>query len=182
MLLTEIWNSMMLKRKKVKYGKNLHISGRVYFHGLKDRIVLGNGVTIISTADVNPTSGFGHSHFRVEGKGKIIIGNNVGLSHVNITSYDSIEIEDNVLIGSGVKVWDTDFHPIKYDERVIREEANSKPIIIREGAFVGACSIILKGVIIGKHAVVGAGSVVTKDVPDNEIWAGNPAKFVKSVE
>ena len=57
----------------------------------------------------------------------------------------------------------------------------TKPVLIRQGAFIGAHSIILKGVTIGRHSVIGAGSVVTHDVPDNEIWAGNPAVFVKRI-
>ena len=55
------------------------------------------------------------------------------------------------------------------------------PIVIDDGAFVGTRSIILKGVRIGKNAVVGAGSVVICDVPDNQVWSGNPAKFVKNI-
>lgn len=47
---------------------------------------------------------------------------------------------------------------------------------------IGACSIVLKGVTIGKNSVVGAGSVVTKSIPDNEVWAGNPAKFIRKVD
>lgn len=57
----------------------------------------------------------------------------------------------------------------------------SKPILIKEGAFIGAHSIVLKGVTIGKYSVIGAGSVITKDIPDNEVWAGNPARFIKKL-
>lgn len=52
-------------------------------------------------------------------------------------------------------------------------------IKICDGAFIGAASIICNTVTIGHNAIVGAGSVVTKDIPDNEIWAGSPAKFIK---
>lgn len=46
---------------------------------------------------------------------------------------------------------------------------------------MGAYCIILKGVTIGDNSVIGAGSVVTRDVPANEVWAGNPARFMKKL-
>ncbi|MCM1223615.1 MAG: acyltransferase, partial [Lachnospiraceae bacterium] len=52
-------------------------------------------------------------------------------------------------------------------------------VYIKKGAYLGMNTIICKPVTIGENAVVGAGSIVTKDVPDNEVWAGNPAKFIK---
>lgn len=50
---------------------------------------------------------------------------------------------------------------------------------IKRGAFLGANTVIVKPVTIGENAVVGAGSIVTKDIPDGEIWAGNPARLIK---
>lgn len=80
-------------------------------------------------------------------------------------------------------ICDTDFHSIEYAYRIEKPDSHVKtaPIFIGEGAFIGARSIILKGVNIGKHSVIGAGSVVTKNVPDNEIWAGNPARFIREL-
>ncbi len=52
-------------------------------------------------------------------------------------------------------------------------------IIIRRGAYIGCNTIICKPVTIGENAVVGAGSIVTKDIPANEVWAGNPARFIR---
>ena len=52
-------------------------------------------------------------------------------------------------------------------------------IVIEDGAFIGAGTIITKPCTIGKNSIVGAGSVVTKDIPSDEIWAGNPAKFIR---
>ena len=110
------------------------------------------------------------------------IGNNVGISNSVITAYKSITIEDDVLIGAGCLITDSDHHPLNYEDRINGSEPKSAPILIKEGSFVGANSIILKGVTIGKHSVIGAGSVVTRSVPDGELWAGNPAKFIKRVD
>lgn len=52
-------------------------------------------------------------------------------------------------------------------------------VFIGDHSFIGTGTIISKDVIIGKNCIIGAGSVVTKNIPDNEIWAGNPAKFIK---
>ena len=54
-------------------------------------------------------------------------------------------------------------------------------ITIKDGAFIGANSIISKPVTIGEYSIVGSGSVVTKDIPPYEIWAGNPARFIKKI-
>ena len=55
-------------------------------------------------------------------------------------------------------------------------------IHVKSGVFIGCRSIILPGVTIGKNSVIGAGSVVTKNVGDYEVWAGNPARFIKTIE
>ena len=52
-------------------------------------------------------------------------------------------------------------------------------VIIQENVFVGAGTIITKPVVIGRNSIIGAGSVVTKSIPENEVWAGNPARFIK---
>lgn len=52
-------------------------------------------------------------------------------------------------------------------------------VVIGENSWIGACSVICKSVRIGKGAIVGACSVITKDIPDYEVWAGNPARFIK---
>lgn len=61
------------------------------------------------------------------------------------------------------------------------EFVNSAPVYIKDKAWIGFNSIILKGVTIGEGAIVGAGSIVTKDVPDWTIVAGNPAKIVRNI-
>ena len=115
--------------------------------------------------------------------GYIVIGNNVGISNSCIRSAVSITIEDNVLIGGDCKIYDTDFHSVEYEDRMKHPDINkhSSPITIKEGAWIGGHSIILKGVTIGRRSVVGAGSIVSKDIPDDELWAGNPARFIRKL-
>jgi acetyltransferase-like isoleucine patch superfamily enzyme len=62
-----------------------------------------------------------------------------------------------------------------------KKSAIKKPVIIEDNVFIGAHSTILKGVTIGQNSIIGACSVVTKNIPQNEIWAGNPARFLKSI-
>lgn len=56
------------------------------------------------------------------------------------------------------------------------------PIVIHDNCFIGACSIILPNITIGKNSIIGAGSVVTKNVPANSVWAGVPARHICSTE
>lgn len=173
----------MLDFKKVKYENDISINGRIFIRGKKNRIEIGKNCAFMSSSIINSISGFNHCYLWAENDGYIHIGDNVGISNANIASYIGITIEDNVLIGSGTKIWDSDFHSLNYDSRMNGGDKNIKSnnIRIKNGAFIGACCIILKGVTIGQHSIIGAGSVVTKNVPDNEIWAGNPARFIKKL-
>lgn len=121
------------------------------------------------------------------GKGaNLKIGNNVGISQAAIVSHKNIEISDNVKIGCGVCIYDTDFHSLDFSirENALLDIQNKvdKAVYIKKNVFIGAHSTILKGVVIGENSIVGACSVVTKNIPSNEIWAGNPAKFIKKIE
>ena len=62
-----------------------------------------------------------------------------------------------------------------------QKQRKCAPVVIGDNVFIGAKCIILKGVIIGENSIVGAGSVVTKSIPANQIWAGNPARFIRNV-
>lgn len=132
----------------------------------------------------NPIGCYQKCTIFVDRGAELIIGNNVGISQTALICTKKITIEDYVKIGGGVCIYDTDFHSLNPSIRKSTEDLKhrkQKEVIIKENTFIGAHSIILKGVTIGRNSIVGAGSVVTKSIPDNEIWAGNPAKFIKKI-
>lgn len=103
------------------------------------------------------------------------------MSGFSIVARQSIVIEDDVLIRSGVLIMDNDAHPLAFADRHDPKKIGVAPIRICAGAFVGARSIITKGVTIGRDAVIGAGAVVSKDVPGGMVAAGNPARIIKKL-
>ncbi|WP_367757369.1 DapH/DapD/GlmU-related protein [Flavobacterium sp. WC2430] len=122
---------------------------------------------------------------------KISIGNNVFIGNSTLFSTIEIIIEDDVLIATDCLIQDSDNHNLSrkirkkdcadWKDRGIQqwEYVQCKPIKICAGSWIGAKSIILKGVTIGEGAIVGAGSVVTKNVEPYTVVAGNPAVFIK---
>jgi acetyltransferase-like isoleucine patch superfamily enzyme len=109
------------------------------------------------------------------------IGNNNGFSGTSICCSKYIEIGNNNNFGGNVCIWDTDFHAFNFEDRRNGLMGPSKEIIIGDDVFIGANTIILKGVTIGNRSIVGAGSIVTKNIPADEIWGGNPARFIRRV-
>jgi len=96
---------------------------------------------------------------------------------------EGVTIEDNVFIGHGV-TFVNDTYPRATTDGKLQTEADwhVEKTVIKKGASVGSGATILANVTIGENAIVGAGSVVTKDVAPNTIVAGNPAKFMRSIE
>ena len=89
-----------------------------------------------------------------------------------------ITIEDDVFIGPHC-VLATEYHP---ENPATRHSLLTKPIVVKRNAWLGANVTVLAGVTIGENAIVAAGSVVTKDVPDNMIVAGSPARVIREIK
>lgn len=99
----------------------------------------------------------------------------IGAGVVLDTNYpENITIEPKVYITNGCVVL-AHFRNSKMDVPMFSRGV----VVLRRNCFIGCNSVICKPVTIGENAIVGAGSIVTKDIPDNEVWAGNPARFIK---
>lgn len=161
----------------VKIGKNVHFNGWTsFFRGTGSEIRIGEGCTFNSSGYTNHI-GLNHRCIitTMSNNAKIVIGNNTGMSSSTITSWDSVEIGNNVRIGANCIIMDGDFH--LDDPRVGRP----RKIKIGDNVWIGANVIVMKGVTIGENSIVGCGSIVTKDVPPNSIAAGNPCKVIKTL-
>jgi UDP-2-acetamido-3-amino-2,3-dideoxy-glucuronate N-acetyltransferase len=100
----------------------------------------------------------------------VVIGNNVTIK-CGVYVWNGIVIEDNVQIGPNV-TFTNDLYPrAKHSFNLLRTK-------IEFGASVGANATIIGGITIGKNSLIGAGSVVTKNIPNNTLWIGNPARQV----
>jgi acetyltransferase-like isoleucine patch superfamily enzyme len=122
-----------------------------------------------------------------------IIGNNVSIGTCSVVEFgnfigdgtrihsccflEMVTVGKNVFIGPNV-VFTDDPHPMKCPHY----KKCKGGVIIEDLVKIGANSTILPGVKIGRNSLIGAGSVVVKDVPPNEVHAGNPAKYIKKID
>lgn len=117
--------------------------------------------------------------YRTHGQaGTISIGDKVTIGdHCTIDYSGCLIIEDSVVISEGTKIYSHEHDVFRYTRKLPDNVCQCKTVI-GANAWIGAGSIILPGVSIGRFSVIGAGSVVTHDVPDYSICAGNPAKKI----
>jgi len=144
---------------------------------INEKFVIVNNATIGTLGRCN------RSKILVYPDATLRIGKNVGISNTTIVATDSIVFGDNIIIGGGCTIVDSDFHslnPIHWHTSADELYMKSSPVIIKDNVFIGMDCIILKGVTIGNNVIIAAGSVISKDIPNNEIWGGNPAVFIKN--
>ncbi len=173
-----IGNSVQYANYRIVGTPIIEISGN-------GRIVLGDNLQM-NNGMLDNQIGYNNPCILRAENGSILIGKNVGMSQTTLVAKNvNITIGCNVKIGGGVKVYTTDFHSLHYEDRRESEydTANRKcaPVVIDDDCFIGAGSIILKGVHIGARTIIGAGSVVTKDIPADVIAGGNPCKILKEI-
>ena len=172
-----LWTKYFLIPQFKRVGKNLDINKPWNIDVYGKNISIGENVHIRTSRNVITQMCAWNKN---NCNGIIKIGDNVLISPgVRIISAEEIVIDSNVMIASNVYISDSDWHGI-YDR--INTPGSSKKIHIEENSWIGEGSKISKGVRIGKNSIIGLGSVVTSDVPDNEIFGGNPAKKIGEID
>lgn len=174
-------NRVLLKKKGAVLGRNVQIPGKLNLVTSGNNVIgIGDNFYFSSGDAVNPISSNLQGAIYLEKGASLKIGNNVGMSSTRMWIHDSVTIGDNVKIGACALITDTDAHPLDYlARRTSNDGTKSAPIVIEDDVWVGAHSIILKGVTIGARSIIGAGSVVTKSIPADCVAAGNPCKVIK---
>ena len=185
------YHTFLLHRCHQIVGKHPRFCGKIKFKIHKTgHLSIGDNFIITGGRFINTLGCRRGSCIQVSKNARLCIGSNCGMSDVSIKARKGITIGNYVVIGSETIINDSNAHPINYLER--RKERNIKDktfaniihdeIVIEDDVFIGARCIIGKGVRIGARSVIAAGSVVVKDVPADEIWGGNPAKFIKKID
>lgn len=151
-------------------------------HG--DDIVIEDGVLFFHPERISLGSNLYLGHraiLKSYYKGSIEIGDGTWIGQdVFMHGAGGITIGPRVGIGPRVCILTSQHDISRKHPRVMDGPLNFAPVTLEEGCDIGAGSQILPGVTIGSGAVVGAGSVVTRDVPPMEVWAGNPAKHLRT--
>lgn len=179
------WNERLLRKMGCQIGCNPHLYGRIGFD-IKGKLVIGDNFFFTSGGFNNPLARNICGMFRINLGAEIKIGDNVGISSSVLWCASKITIGDDVKIGALATIIDTDAHSLDPELRrnpsTDSKNTIARPVCIGNNVLIGAQSIICKGVTIGDNSIVGIGSVVTKSIPANQIWAGNPAHFIREIQ
>lgn len=188
-ILAEFAGTLLFKVKLwlhgCRFGKSMTINGRVLIKCVSPgSISIGDRFCLNSRGVSNLVGISNRASFQCLEDAKIIIGKHCEFSSTVLSSRSKITIGDYVKIGGNVRLFDHDYHSEHHENRrdPYKDAADVKtqPIVIEDDVFIGTNSIILKGVHIGARSIIGAGSVVAiKDIPEDSVVAGNPAKIIK---
>lgn len=157
----------------------------IYVDRKGGRITIGDNLRMNNGNAGNNIGFSSRCSFMAMNGAHIQIHDNVGMSQTALCAIGAnIIIGCHTILGGGVKIYSSDFHSKDYTDRrdhkfADKENLKSAPVVIGEDCFIGAGTIILKGVTIGDRTIIGAGSVVTKSIPSDCIAAGNPCKVLK---
>lgn len=173
---------LSLKELLVKHGIKGDIDsvdGNFCCINNKGSIIVGSNVQFISEPNGSIFKVALSTYFP---DSELFIGSNSKLQGVVIHCNEKITIGNNCLLAPGVILCDNNSHrvSVNYEERM--KSPASAPIVLEDNVWIGMNSIVLKGIAIGENSIVAAGSVVTKNLPANGLYGGNPAKLIKRLK
>lgn len=157
-------------KTEVQFSDHVRLEGNSIIYA-SNNWRIGNGSVIASGCAI---------HAREPGQdGEFTVGERTNIGNNTIIDLsDSVSIGNDVAIGPSCIIYTHDHRYSQNKEIPWKGDAIRKPVVIEDGAWVGAGVTILSGVVIGRGAVVAAGAVVTKDVENHSIVGGVPAKFL----
>lgn len=170
--------------------QNIELKGKVTINGMPliqiykgSKLYIGTNVTLNSRNKGYHINLHSPVKLLADRPGAVIrIGDNSRIHGTCIHAYQSVVIGNNCLIAANCQIFDGNGHDLSFpdvDNR-INTKGTSKPVVIEDSVWIGANSIVLPGVTIGRGSVVSANSVVVKDIPPLVVVGGNPAKIIKN--
>jgi acetyltransferase-like isoleucine patch superfamily enzyme len=120
-----VYNKIVFSLWDVVFEIPPKINGRISIGG-KGKVIVGNKVTFNSSNRSNPVGAKERTSIHVAKEAVVKIGDNVGISNSLIYAWESITIENDVMVGGGCQIYDTDFHSLQYEDRVLKGDNNVK--------------------------------------------------------
>ena len=184
-----LWSSVrcgLLRAKGVQLGAGVRVLGLpVVARESRSTIAIGNNVVLTSALRMTALGVARPVILRTLAAGaEIVVGDDTGMSGATVCAIQSVRIGKRCLFGADVLVADTDFHEVDEIPRrylPLPASEGKDAVVIGDDVFLGARSIVLKGVSIGNGSVIGAGSVVADDIPAGFVAAGNPARVIRAL-
>lgn len=168
-LAAALFNAQLSIRGKARLPLSVRLFGRIYFRAGGD-VEFGNGVCLVG--NVVPIEIVSHKGSHIS------IGDHTFINYgASITAYQQVKIGRHCLLGHHLRIVDRNEHGI--EQRDVAPPA--APVVIEDHVWIGAHTIILPGVCIGRNSAIGAGSVVTRDIPANCLAVGNPARVLRQI-
>ncbi|WP_308280724.1 DapH/DapD/GlmU-related protein [Priestia sp. TSO9] len=166
----------LLHKKHMTFGQSVTLNNYVEINALsKNGVVLGNNVSIGAYSKIQCTGSLSKLGVGLE------IGSNSGVGEFSyFGAAGGIKIGCNVIMGQNVRFHSENHIYNRIDIPIREQGVYSKGIIVEDDCWVGAGSVFLDGVTVGKGSVIAANSVVNKDVPPYSVVAGIPAKVIKN--